>query len=165
MTGASAKRLSLIRSISAVASALRLLVDMPKNRPWKYRFSNTGQAAVERVGLRDDADDPLGPSRAGRPRRCRRPTPSPQVGITRVVSIPAVVDLPAPFGPSRPKISPWCTVRSRSSTAQHVGRVHLGEMFDSDGLGGTGRDGGIGGGGDNGHGGQSFAGSPCGAFG
>ncbi len=30
----------------------------------------------------------------------------PLVGITRVVSMPAVVVLPAPLGPSRPKISP-----------------------------------------------------------
>jgi hypothetical protein len=30
----------------------------------------------------------------------------PPVGRTRVVSTPMVVDLPAPFGPSRPKISP-----------------------------------------------------------
>src|SRR2546423_1755862 len=41
----------------------------------------------------------------------------PLVGITRVVSIPAVVVFPAPFGPSSPKISPWCTSRSSSSTA------------------------------------------------
>ncbi len=32
--------------------------------------------------------------------------PSPRSGITRVVSMPAVVVLPAPLGPSRPKISP-----------------------------------------------------------
>src|SRR4051812_26156374 len=41
----------------------------------------------------------------------------PLVGITRVVSIPAVVVLPAPLGPSRPKISPRCTDRSSESTA------------------------------------------------
>jgi hypothetical protein len=41
----------------------------------------------------------------------------PLVGITRVVSMPAVVVLPAPFGPSNPKISPWWTARSSSSTA------------------------------------------------
>jgi hypothetical protein len=34
-TGASAKRLSLMRSISAVEAALAALADMPKNRPWK----------------------------------------------------------------------------------------------------------------------------------
>ena len=42
---------------------------------------------------------------------------SPDVGITRVVSMPTVVVLPAPLGPSRPKISPLCTVRSRLATA------------------------------------------------
>jgi hypothetical protein len=30
----------------------------------------------------------------------------PDVGMTRVVSMPAVVVLPAPLGPSSPKISP-----------------------------------------------------------
>ena len=34
----------------------------------------------------------------------------PEVGMTRVVSIPAVVVLPAPLGPSRPKISPGAHV-------------------------------------------------------
>src|SRR5579862_7338 len=38
--------------------------------------------------------------------------------MTRVVSIPAVVVLPAPLGPSRPKISPCRTVRLRWSTAK-----------------------------------------------
>ena len=42
----------------------------------------------------------------------------PEVGITRVVSMPAVVVLPAPFGPSSPKISPGSTVRSSPSTAR-----------------------------------------------
>ena len=41
----------------------------------------------------------------------------PAVGTTRVVSIPAVVVLPAPFGPSSPKISPASMLRSRPSTA------------------------------------------------
>jgi hypothetical protein len=39
------------------------------------------------------------------------------VGITVVVSIPIVVDLPAPFGPSRPKNSPASIARSTPSTA------------------------------------------------
>ena len=42
----------------------------------------------------------------------------PSVGITRVVSMPTVVVLPAPFGPSRPKISPLVHRRSRFSTAR-----------------------------------------------
>ena len=41
----------------------------------------------------------------------------PDVGMTRVVSMLAVVVLPAPFGPSKPKISPWATVRFMPSTA------------------------------------------------
>src|SRR5712692_1415247 len=45
----------------------------------------------------------------------------PDVGTTRVVSIPAVVVLPAPLGPSRPKISPAFTSRlSRSTAAKSV---------------------------------------------
>src|SRR3954453_22948799 len=45
------------------------------------------------------------------------PSARPEVGTTRVVSIPAVVVFPAPLGPSRPKISPSWTSRSRWSTA------------------------------------------------
>jgi hypothetical protein len=41
----------------------------------------------------------------------------PDEGMTRVVSMPAVVVLPAPLGPSSPKISPAYTERLRSSTA------------------------------------------------
>jgi len=37
--------------------------------------------------------------------------------LTRVVSTPIVVVLPAPFGPSRPKISPAPTVKEMPSTA------------------------------------------------
>ena len=37
--------------------------------------------------------------------------------MTRVVSIPAVVVLPAPLGPSRPNISPPLTLRLSLSTA------------------------------------------------
>ena len=56
--------------------------------------------------------------RSGAPRRRRRRrTHARPVGITRVVSMPAVVVLPAPFGPSRPKISPRRTERSSRSTA------------------------------------------------
>ena len=76
------------------------------------------ERAVERVRLRDDADDLLGEGRvrddvdpADRGRRRRS-------GSTRVVSIPTVVVLPAPFGPSSPKISPARTARSSPSTAR-----------------------------------------------
>ena len=42
----------------------------------------------------------------------------PLVGMTRVVSTPTVVVLPAPFGPSSPKTSPVPTWRFNSSTAR-----------------------------------------------
>ena len=77
------------------------------------------ERTVERIGLRDDADDLLC-ARDARPRRCRRPRATPAVGITRVVSMPTVVVLPAPFGPSRPKISPPRTSRSRLSTTRSM---------------------------------------------
>src|SRR5215831_13551674 len=41
----------------------------------------------------------------------------PPVGLIVVVSIPTVVDLPAPFGPSSPKTSPGSTVKLMSRTA------------------------------------------------
>ena len=41
----------------------------------------------------------------------------PLVGFTRVVSIPTVVVLPAPFGPSSPNTSPGATVNEIPSTA------------------------------------------------
>ncbi len=41
----------------------------------------------------------------------------PPVGTTIVVSIPTVVVLPAPLGPSSPKISPLVSDRLRESTA------------------------------------------------
>ena len=57
-------------------------------------------------------------ARAGSAMTSMPPTcASPEVGTTRVVNMPAVVVFPAPFGPSKPKISPGCTVRSRLSTA------------------------------------------------
>src|SRR6202012_5425034 len=42
----------------------------------------------------------------------------PEVGGTSVVSMRIKVDLPAPFGPSSPKISPCSTVKLKASTAQ-----------------------------------------------
>ena len=41
----------------------------------------------------------------------------PLVGLMVVVSIPMVVDLPAPFGPSRPNTSPGATWKSMPRTA------------------------------------------------
>src|SRR5664280_2491135 len=69
----------------------------------------------------------------------------PAVGTTRVVSMPAVVVLPAPLGPSRPKISPWATSRSRHSTAGtsdpgvDLGQPHGADDGAADQAGGRGR--------------------------
>ena len=41
----------------------------------------------------------------------------PDVGLTVVVNMPTVVDLPAPFGPSNPKTSPVATSKSIPFTA------------------------------------------------
>src|SRR6476620_2268211 len=55
---------------------------------------------------------------AGLPMTSTPPTSAePDVGTTRVVSMPTVVVLPAPLGPRSPKISPSYTERSRPSTA------------------------------------------------
>src|SRR4029453_3730581 len=72
------------------------------------------EAAVEGVVLGEDADER---ARHGGPRAAPATPPQPAVRSPRVVSMPAVVDLPAPFGPSRPRISPRRTTRSRPSTA------------------------------------------------
>ena len=47
------------------------------------------------------------------PRRCTRPA----LGRTRPESTPRSVDLPAPFGPTRPAISPGCTWMETSESA------------------------------------------------
>jgi len=49
----------------------------------------------------------------------------PPVGKTSVVSMPIVVDLPAPFGPSRPKNWPELTLRSMPRTARTSPREDL----------------------------------------
>ena len=74
------------------------------------------QLAVEGVLLRHDAAQLLGQRRMGGDVDPAEEA-VPDVGTTRVVSIPAVVVFPAPLGPSSPKISPACTSRSSRSTA------------------------------------------------
>ena len=76
-----------------------------------------GQGAVERVGLRHDADQLLGDRRVLDDIDIADECAARASGSTRVVSMLAVVVLPAPFGPSSPKISPSATVRLRPSTA------------------------------------------------
>ena len=56
---------------------------------------------------------PTGSATTSRPATQARPP----VGSTRVVSMPMVVDLPAPFGPSSPKNWPEPTDRSMPRTA------------------------------------------------
>ena len=57
----------------------------------------------------------------------------PDVGTTRVVSMPAVVVLPAPLGPSRPKISPALDVEVELVDRGEVGpRVDLGQVLGVD---------------------------------
>ena len=45
---------------------------------------------------------------------------SPLSGRIRVASIRRVVVLPAPLGPSKPKISPWQALKLRLSTATRI---------------------------------------------
>jgi hypothetical protein len=70
-----------------------------------------GELAVQGVLLGDDAAELLGQRGVG------RDVDAGDVGTTRVVRMPAVVVLPAPFGPRRPKISPARTSRLSLSTA------------------------------------------------
>ena len=89
---------------------------MPNSRPWKYRFSHTVSwrsrvFCCETIPLSCLAS--AGWAATSTPAMNARP----DVGTTRVVSMPAVVVLPAPFGPSRPKISPARTSRLSLSTA------------------------------------------------
>ena len=87
-------------------------------RPSKRRFSARGQVLVERELLRHDAELRAAPRSASRDdvvpdARATRP----DVGGSRPEMQPMVVDLPAPFGPSRPKIAPASAVKVTPSTA------------------------------------------------
>ena len=79
-----------------------------------------GARPIESVELRDDTDAAAhagGSATTSMPAMRTRPA----VGMTRVVHMPTVVVLPAPFGPSNPKISPSLTARSMPSTALTAG--------------------------------------------
>ena len=81
------------------------------------------QVGVERGVLEDQADvAPDGRAFAGR-RRSRRRGAVPAVGVSSVHSMLIVVDLPAPFGPRKPKISPRRTSRSMPRTARDLAEV------------------------------------------
>ena len=100
-TGSCARSARRNWSSRMVASALAVRAFIPKKRPWKYRFSNTlsarsrvlvwGTTPITCLAATGWATTSIPPTSAW-----------PLVGITRVVSIPAVVVFPAPFGPSRP---------------------------------------------------------------
>ena len=119
-TDALAQRDSWNRASRSSATCREVFAPMPNSRPWKYRFSHT-------VSWRSSVFccDTMPLSCLASAGRAATSTPArkarPDVGSTRVVSMPAVVVLPAPFGPSRPKISPACTSRlSRSTAAKSV---------------------------------------------
>ncbi len=56
----------------------------------------------------------------------------PEVGGTSVVSIRISVDLPAPFGPSRPKTSPWLHFETQAVHGNKIAEP-LRQIFDFDG--------------------------------
>ena len=55
----------------------------------------------------------------------------PAVGVSRLEMQPMVVVLPAPFGPSRPKISPGCAVNAHILDGDDIA-VLLSKLFDFD---------------------------------
>ena len=96
--------------------APRPWVDAPEPRV-ELEVRAAGEAAVDDGLLEDDAAHAAG-VRAGR-LTTSWPASSavPLVGTIVVVSIPIVVDLPAPLGPSRPNTSPAATSKSIPLTA------------------------------------------------
>lgn len=85
-----------------------------------------GELAVEgvlRLHHADAAPNPRRRTLAASSVTSRPPTYAcPEVGTTRVVNMPMVVDFLAPFGPSNPKNSSGCTSRSTPQTAATVPR-------------------------------------------
>ena len=118
--------LSLARSArptSASAASTRSRSSAPREaveRAEQLEVGGRAEVLVDRELLRHDADAALGVVRVlvERP-AASRPSPmktSPRSAPTRPHSIATVVDLPAPFGPSRPTISPAPTASDRSAT-------------------------------------------------
>ena len=89
----------------------------PHSRACRSRLRAAGERPVDDRVLEDDAADARGPRAARGRRRSRRARAVPPVGTIVVVSMPIVVDLPAPFGPSRPNTSPGATSKSMPFTA------------------------------------------------
>ena len=75
-------------------------------RPWSMRFSRPVAYAVDAGALRHVADRAPHRVRVADDVVARRRPRVPLSGLVRVASTRTVVDLPAPFGPSRPNTSP-----------------------------------------------------------
>ncbi len=75
-----------------------------------------GRLLVEAAGLGDDADRLAHAGRFAQDVEAGDPA-APPSGWARVVRIFTVVDLPAPFGPSRPNTVPSGTAKERPSSA------------------------------------------------
>ena len=95
------------RDDSASRALARRPCDRPCRRAWVTSSSPTSGAGTGRgADLGDVADAAAHLARLARPGRARRRSRCPALGISSVVSMRSVVVLPAPFGPSRPTISP-----------------------------------------------------------
>src|SRR5437016_7994535 len=115
-TGRSRRPARPNRSPTSELRARAVAASRPKRRPWISRLrrpvsarSTTGSwktTALRRRAARGWV------ARSKPPRRA-----VPAVGTTVVVSIPIVVDLPAPLGPRSPNTSPGATAKSMSRTA------------------------------------------------
>ena len=107
----------------ASASAASTAVARARRAGTLYRRANTredlpaGQLDVEVVELRHRRPSPGAPAWTAAAARSPSTVISPASASACAVSIRIVVDLPAPFGPSRPKHTPAGTSRSRPSTA------------------------------------------------
>ena len=75
------------------------------------------EVGVERRVLEDEADVAAHGRALAHDVEAGDASPRPSVGLASVQRILIVVDLPAPFGPRKPNVSPACTVRSRPRTA------------------------------------------------
>ena len=92
-----------------------------------------GELAVQRVLLRHDAAQLLGQRRVGGDVDRRPGRPARTSGTTRVVSMPAVVVLPAPFGPEQAEDLPGPHVEVELVDRGEVGaRVDLGQVLGVD---------------------------------
>ena len=99
--------------------------------PWKSMFSPDGQVAVEGEFLGHVADDRLDGLRLGGRCRSRRRCPRPRSGWRMPQSMRMVVDLPAPLGPRKPKISPLATLE-RDMVDRGERPERLGQVLDVD---------------------------------